>query len=280
MPFGSQGRFEFPSLAPELNQLFLHEALLRAAAQLLGTQDIRLTQADAWFKEGAAEEPGAARSPFASVEQRMHMDFPNHALVHPSDWDDPETVAIIIYLSDASACDGRTGVVPRRGPGDPLYVWPYIKMPGVGLLPWVNDRAQAEASVAERDAEAADFRAQLYAREELVNYSVGSVLLYRHDIWHRGRPVRPGASRLVCNLVFKRAGRDQINHWNTGFARFFYNIKAVLAAPAAEARWGALGLDLAPYRAAFALANSEQAQQWRRELRDLQARLDDLRPAL
>ncbi|GBG33008.1 Hypothetical Protein FCC1311_092322 [Hondaea fermentalgiana] len=229
MPFGSQGKFEFPSTQASLNEVFLSPGLQDAARELLQTREVRLTQGDAWFKSGVHEPEGpGSRAPYASVEQRMHMDFPNHDLNHPPPFDAPETVAIIVYLDDADACDGKTGVVPRRGASDPAYAWPY-RMPGVGVHPWINDRAQAEAHLASSDPELYAARQELYRREELVDYRIGTVLLYRHDLWHRGRPVRPGASRLVCNLVFKKSSTDRVNAWNTGFARFFYNIKHVLA---------------------------------------------------
>lgn len=301
MPFGSQGKFEFPAIQESLNDLFLAPALQDAARDLLACEDIRLTQADAWFKHGEDDRnlqglismEATQRSPYGSIEQRMHMDFPNHDLNHPPPFHEPETVAVIVYLDDSSVCDGRTGIVARRGDCDPAYAWPY-RMPGFGVLPWINDRIQAEEYLRHADPELHAQRKELYCREEFVDFSVGTVLLYRHDVWHRGRPVRPGASRLVCNLVFKRAATDRVNSWNTGFARFFYNIKHVLAGgdlyptkpsigafeklfvsltpkqrgvlgfpmpgdpywtlatlEAAQVRWGALGMDLEPYKQAI-----------------------------
>jgi len=228
MPFGSQGKFEFPSMIEELNLVFLESRLIQTARELLGCREIRLTQADAWVKLGVEENAAAKRIPYSSIEQRMHMDFPNHDLVHPPPFDSPETVAVIVYLDNSEECGGETGVAPRAGPHDSAYSFPYA-MPGFGSVPWINDRAQAENYLSKEAPELFEPRKKLYEREELVHFAVGTVLLYRHDIFHRGRPVKPGKSRLICNLVFKKAGADHITNWNTGFSRFFYNIKPILA---------------------------------------------------
>ena len=54
--------------------------------------------------------------------------------------------------------------------------------------------------------ETAAFRAKhLYPRELKVAYTFGTVLLYRHDTWHRGTQITPGASRLVQNMTFARS---------------------------------------------------------------------------
>ena len=50
-----------------------------------------------------------------------------------------------------------------------------------------------------------EFRKKLYDREVLVKYSKGTVLLYRHDVFHRGTPVNANQKRLVQNLVYRRS---------------------------------------------------------------------------
>ena len=66
--------------------------------------------------------------------------------------------------------------------------------------------------MAANDPEAAAFRAEhLYPREAVANYRFGSVLLYRHDTWHRGRPVKPGTLRLAQNLTFTKSGREWLS---------------------------------------------------------------------
>ena len=120
---------EFPSLCKELNEACLNERLVTAVSELLGTEDVRLTQGDAWGKVGSA--PQAERKDyFSNNEQRMHMDFPNHDLAHPPEWHSPDTVSVLVYLNDANSCGGETGIVPRLGDDDELYQYPYVNMPG------------------------------------------------------------------------------------------------------------------------------------------------------
>lgn len=304
---------EFPSTLESLNELMLDEKLLLAVSKLLGTTDIFMTQGDAWLKHGVADDP-ETRSVFASTDQRLHMDFPNHALTAPGDWYAPDAVAVILYLDDARQCDGRTAVVARRGKDDSAYRRPY-RMPGVGTLPWINDRASAEAYLEEKDAQLHAERQAMYAREESVDYRIGTALLYRHDVWHRGTPVRIGASRCVVNLVFKRTTASWLNAWSTGTARFMYGIaevlndknipptvgaieiffcslsprqRSVLGFPAPEdeywtpvaleeleARWGSIGMDTTPYHRAAARADHRQLK-----IDKLQAQIDRLRAAL
>ena len=46
---------------------------------------------------------------------------------------------------------------------------------------------------------------ELYKNERLVQYSVGTALLYRHDTWHRGTTTAEGACRLTHSFVWRRA---------------------------------------------------------------------------
>ena len=220
--FGSGGRFVFPSDAPAVNTLTLHPRLLGAVAQLLGTpvSDLRLTQSDLWVKYGRTARSG---DPVDNDDQRMHVDYPNHTLTHPPPWDSPDAVEMIVYLSDARDCGGATRVVPRRGPDDPAYRWPIVDTPGVAGHEWVNDRGTAEAGLALRAPDVAAFRAEhLYAREEEVVFRQGTVLLYRHDTWHRGTPLHAGARRMVMNLTFRRAASEWISTLHEGWAWSMY----------------------------------------------------------
>lgn len=273
--FGSDQHFVFPSKSEAANQITLHESLLGAVADLLsvGIPDIRVTQSDLWPKYGRT--PSANN--FDNADQRIHCDYPNHTLTHPPPWDQPEAVEIIIYLSDLEDCAGSTAVVPRSGAGDPAYPWPITQTPGIGEIPYINDRARAEAYLAEHAPETAAFRAEhLYAREKLAKYQFGSVLFYRHDTWHRGTPVKQGSIRIVHNLTFKKADSEWINVLHPGWSWSMYRAnqfmekliaqasveqRAVLGFPmpdsdywnpqtvnAVEARYAAQGIDMTPYR--------------------------------
>ena len=68
--------------------------------------------------------------------------------------------------------------------------------------------------------EVAAFRQRLYAMERSVHYSAGSLLLYRYDLWHRGRPILPSARRIVMNLAWrKRSCAHFITSWQQGWAK-------------------------------------------------------------
>ena len=150
-------------------------------------------------------------------------------------------------------------------------------MPGMGDIPWRNDRTTVEAEMRANRPEMAAFRERLYVREKAASFTPGTCLLYRHDVWHRGTPVRCGALRLVVNLTWRRADSgEQFTAWNYGWARGMYMQGMVLeqfmarasvaqravlgfpvpghphwAAPgmieALRHRYGSIGMDVEPY---------------------------------
>jgi len=273
--FGSDQRFVFPALSESCNQITLHPNLLQAIARLLDTNivDLRLTQSDLWPKYGRPP----SNKPHDNADQRIHCDYPNHMLTHPPPWDSPEAVELIIYLNEEAQSGGATAVVPRQGDRDPAYPWPIVQTPGVAGMRYVNDRASAEAYLDDINPEAAAFReSNLYARECHARFKFGSVLLYRHDTWHRGTPLKPDTMRLVLNMTFKKANRDWINVLHPGWswsmyrpdqfmeklvARASVEQRCVLGFPAPDspywneatieavaARYGAHGIDMSPYR--------------------------------
>jgi hypothetical protein len=267
----------FPSAMAGINEVTLHPRLLGAVGQLLDTPigSLRLTQSELWAKYGHTERSAGALD---NQDQRMHVDYPNHTLVHPAPWDRPEAVEAILYLSDRRHCGGATAVVPRSGPDDPAYRWPLVDTPGVGDLRFVNDRVAAETYLADRRPGIEAWRAALYRKEQTVDFTVGTVVFYRHDTWHRGTPLVPGGLRLVQNLTFRRAECEWISTLHRGWSWAMYHPdqvmerlvaaasldqRAVLGFPqpgspywcdetllAVEARYGAFGFDVAPYRPA------------------------------
>lgn len=93
-------------------------------------------------------------------------------------------------------------------------------MPGVADVPWTNDKAKTEAYLAQEFPDVAAFREQLYPLERCVHYNSGSLLLYRYDLWHRGRPILPAARRIVMNLAWrKRSCAHFITSWQQGWAK-------------------------------------------------------------
>jgi len=277
--FGSQGRMAFPAPGDALNATTLHPRLLAAASQLLAVPVValRLTQSDAWPKYGRRRRGGGATD---NADQRIHMDYGNHTLVHPPAWEAPEAVEIIVYLSDVAACGGATAVVAREGAKDPAYGWPLVAMPGIAGLAWRNDREAAEAHLREVAPDVARLREGLYAREVRARFRPGSVLFYRHDTWHRGTPVEPGCVRFAQNLTFRRADAEWIQILQPAWSWAMYGAgqpmerllagasveqRCVLGFPApgsaywtrdtvaaVGARYGPFGMDMEPYEQALA----------------------------
>lgn len=217
--FGGVG---FPFLgrnSEPLNQLCLHERMLQAVKQLLRVEDspVLMTQADCWVKQDLKHDSGLPAE-YENTDQRMHMDYPNHYLTHPTPWYEPEAVAIIVYL-DNEDCGGATRFVPRRDVHDEAYQYPYINNPGVAQIPWINDRTLAEDHLRNHFPEAFRFREKLYQREQPVSYSIGTILFYRLDLWHRGTPLNKGKERAVVNLLYKKQTAQHITSWHVGWAR-------------------------------------------------------------
>jgi len=277
--YGSEGAMEFPTPSDAINQITLHPRLLAAAAQLLGVHewDLRLTQSEPWAKYGRAEK-SAGR--FDNQDQRMHVDYPNHTLTHPADWDSPEAVSILLYFDAVEECGGATELVPRAGPEDPAYQGPLVRTPGLAGLEFVNDRTKAEAYLRDAAPETAQWREEnLYAHARSVHYQPGTVLFYRQDVWHRGTPLRPGAMRLIHNMTFRRKDCEWISTVHQGWAWAMYRSSKVMVKLLAEgtveqrcvlgfpepghaywtrgtldavrARLGPWGLDMTPYEEAW-----------------------------
>lgn len=214
--FGSNGKLEFPSFSI-LDELTLNETIIQSVQRLLGTRDILLTQSDTWGKIGKDDY-----SEVSNNDQRMHMDYGNNTFLHPSDWNEPECVSIIIYLSNVKETGGGTCCVPREGKEDILYKEPYLQMPGIGKFPFINDKTSAEQFFQQNDTDVYQFRQELYKREIQTEPTCGDVLFYRLDLWHRGTPVFPGKIRFVTNLVFKRRECYWIQQWNPGWTKKMY----------------------------------------------------------
>lgn len=218
--FGSKNKFlEFPNKYNILNKISLHPKIINICQTLLNTQDIRLIQSDIWSKTNDGVNPE-----FTNSDQRIHMDFPNNYLTHIPPWNKPESVSIIIYYSDSNICGGRTSVVPRKNSDDVLYNYPYFnKISGLCANTFYNNKNKAEQFFNKHYPNIYKFRQKLYDTEILVDFKPGTVLFYRHDLWHRGTPVHFNKTRIVQNIGYKKAGCDWITNWNLGWARSLCN---------------------------------------------------------
>ncbi|MCZ6641458.1 MAG: phytanoyl-CoA dioxygenase family protein [Gammaproteobacteria bacterium] len=278
------GPLHFPSSSQALNDVTLHPQLLTAVAELLDVQpaNLRLTQSDLWPKYGRPEKLGGELD---NSDQRIHVDYPNHNLAHPTEWSRPEAVELVVYLSDVKDCGGATAVVPRQGEDDPAYRWPIVDSPGIGDLDYVNDRGAAETYFAKQRPALGDWRQSLYEREHYTRFKRGDVLFYRQDTWHRGTLMVSGALRLVQNIAFRRAESEWISTVHVGWSWSAYrrdkmlerliaaaslDQRAVLGFPqpgspywteatitAVAARHGVFGMDMTPYREALELSTAD-----------------------
>ena len=214
--FGSQGKLEFPSNTI-IDNIVINENVIKCVQKLLNENEILLIQADAWGKKGNDDFSNSSNN-----DQRMHMDYGNNTFLHPSEWNNPECVAMIIYLSNTNKTQGGTSIVPRKGSNDELYKFPYKNMPGISNNPFVNDKKKSENYFKSNEIEVYNFRKKLYEREIITKPNIGDILFYRTDVWHRGTPVKKGEIRFVINLLWKKKKCYWINTWNPGWTKNMY----------------------------------------------------------
>lgn len=213
--FGSNGKLEFPSNTI-LDWITLDESLIRTVELLLG-EEVLLTQADTWCKYGTENF-----ADMSNQNQRMHMDYGNNTFLHPSNWETPDAVSVIIYLTDSKLTGGGTAIVPKNKNTIDLYKPPYINMPGLTNYEFHNDKYQSELVMQREGYKMLLFRENLYRNEVLLEPDIGDILFYRLDSWHRGTPVKPNKKRIAMNLVFKKKSCYWIQQWNPGWTRKMY----------------------------------------------------------
>jgi hypothetical protein len=86
-----------------------------------------------------------------------------------------------------------------------------------------NNREMVETFLSSVAPKMAEFRAEhLYPREKKVRYKFGTLLLYRHDTWHRGTPLLDNSLRVVINMTFRKAEAEWISIVHTGWAWGMY----------------------------------------------------------
>ena len=123
----------------------------------------------------------------------------------------------------------------------------------------------------------------LYDREVGITFKTGTLLVYRHDLWHRGTPLLPTSTRYVQNIVYKLPHCHWLHNWNQGAAKYIYekkkyverliaqldvNQRSCLGIPlpghvywtkltiaAVEKRYGCFGMDMSPYLQALSNQN-------------------------
>ena len=213
--FGSDGKLEFPT-GEIIDQITLNESLIDIVKTLLN-DDILLVQADTWSKYGTNNF-----SPQSNTNQRMHMDYGNNTFLHPTPWETPEAVAAIIYFTDTHKTGGGTRVVPNNPTTKHLYQPPYTTMPGIQHYKFFNDKHHAETHMQNHGLQTLKFREELYKHEVELFPTIGDILFYRLDLWHRGTPVHIDQHRITMNLIWKKKSATWINQWNPGWTKKMY----------------------------------------------------------
>jgi len=137
---------EFPYRSWDLNRLAFHPDLVDAAERYLATTELHLYKVELWAKYAGAFD----------YDQPLHRDYGSHSLVVPRHDGRYQQLTTFIFLSDVTAEDGPTRIVPQEKTKDvpftPLYFEP-------GAL------ADAEVPAVG---------------------PAGSLLVYRTDVLHRG----------------------------------------------------------------------------------------------
>jgi hypothetical protein len=137
---------EFPYRSWDLNHLAFHPDLVDAAERYLGTPELHLYKVELWAKYAGAVD----------YDQPLHRDYGSHSLVVPRVDGRYQQLTTFVFLSDVTADDGPTRIVPYECGKD------------IPFTPLYGDfGAAADAEVA-------------------ATGPAGSLLVYRTDILHRG----------------------------------------------------------------------------------------------
>jgi hypothetical protein len=158
---------EFPYRSWDLNHLAFHPDLVDAVERYLGTPELHLYKVELWAKYGGA----------ADYDQPLHRDYGSHSLVAPRVDGRYQQLTTFIFLSEVTAADGPTRIVPwasgRDVPFTPLYIP-------------LGDLAEHEIPAVG---------------------PAGSLLVYRTDILHRGSNITgAGSSRFSLLADYQARG--------------------------------------------------------------------------
>ena len=171
---------EFPFADDALNDVSTHPDLVAFVEQVLGTTDLRLSQAAIWAKY--AETAG-------DFEQGMHLDYQGNSLVVPRDDGTYRQVNAILYYSDVTDDLGPTWVVSQHHTRE-MPLWP-------------THRTRKKSP-------------DLYRHETPVLANAGDLLLFGMRTWHRaGGIAADEGARFSHHLVYRAAAHDfqGYHHW-------------------------------------------------------------------
>ena len=182
-PLQFAGLQEFPFADQTLNRLALHEAVIAAAEDLIGTRDVRLYQAETFAKYAGVTQ----------YEQPFHVDYTNHVLLPPRVDGRYRQAQMFLYLSDVTEAHGPTRIVSRELTRD---------------VPLASMRFDGPKAAGRAEAWEAAAVSATGPR--------GSLLVYGADVVHRATQMTaPGGARFFFNLAYRPAGADWVgaNPW-------------------------------------------------------------------
>ncbi len=161
---------EFPFRSRSLNSLVVGDLMIDLAADLLGTDDVRMYLAIATAKY--AGQP-------SDFNQLLHTDFPNHTLTVPRAEAGYHQVETFIYLNDVGRDNGATRFVSRR---------------------------LTHAVPVEEHTLNLDDYGGLYGGDGDASAPAGSIVVYRPDVYHRSVDFDdPAAARFMLHVSYKPA---------------------------------------------------------------------------
>jgi len=159
------GLIPFPWSGFALNRLVVTHKLIEIAAQILESDDIRLTKAELWAKYQGA----------INYDQGYHRDFGNHTLLVPRRDHRYKELTTFLFLSDVTKETGATALIPRTE---------------TDHLPFSQHQLAAGS----------EMNKPVYAEGP-----AGSLLLYSYDVFHRGRELtEPDSARFMVLADFAR----------------------------------------------------------------------------
>ena len=168
----------------DLSRLTFHPDLLDLAERFLGSDDLRLYEAELWAKYAGAVD----------YDQSHHRDFGNHSLVVPKRSDPPTQMQSLILLSDVTELDGPTKVVPLSL-GKSVPFWPS------SLVEGGTDLAKTYLP------------AGTFAEERFRLRGRRTLFCYRPDVLHRGsRMIGERSARFTLSAHYNmwgHAGPDE-----------------------------------------------------------------------
>jgi hypothetical protein len=162
-------QIEFPFANDALNDFATHPRIIAIVEQLLGTQEVLLSQSAIWAKYAGT----------GSFEQTMHLDYEGNTLVVPRDDGEFRQVNMILYYSDVTEDLGPTFVVSQT------------RTRQTGLWPPFRPKKKYP---------------DLYRHEKAMAAAAGSLLIFSMKTFHRaGEITSERGARFSHHLVYKGA---------------------------------------------------------------------------